>query len=78
MIYEYTIMIRHMIRHMIYNLSCAITGQYMCMAINDKDHCTQYLILNVKSKGINFIIILYNYRLLMRLPGTILTASGIV
>ena len=48
-------MIRHMIRHMIYNLSRAIAGQYMCMAINDKGHCSHYLILNVKSKDINIL-----------------------
>ena len=40
-----------MIRQMIHNPSRAIAGQYMCMAINDKGHCSQYLILNVKSKG---------------------------
>ena len=48
-------MIRHMIRHMIYYLSRAIAGQYMCMAINDKGHCSHYLILNVKSKDIDIL-----------------------
>ena len=37
----------------IFNPSRAIAGQYMCMAINDKGHCSQYLIVNVKSKDIN-------------------------
>ena len=48
-------MICHMICHMIYNPSRAIAGQYMCMAINDKGHCSQYLILSVKSKDIDMI-----------------------